>query len=63
MNLNTEKVRLLAYRKGLKQKEIAESSTLALPTVNNIFNGRSCSQETAEKIAEALGVALEQLTK
>ena len=61
MNLNTAKLRLLAYRKGLKQKQIAEATALSLPTINTIFNGRSCSKESAEKIAEALGVALDQL--
>ena len=63
MNLNTEKLRLITYRKGMNQKEVAEVSGLAHMTINGIYNGRSCRKETAEKIAEALQVPVEHITK
>jgi hypothetical protein len=34
---------------------------ISRPTINGICCGRACKTETGEKIAEALGVTLEEL--
>ena len=61
MKLNTEKMRAIAYRKGITQLKIAEVCNLSPPTVNTVFNGRSTTEATALKIANALGVKLEEI--
>lgn len=42
-------------RKDLTVKRLAEMSGLSRVTVSSIKNGKSCSKETAEKLAAILG--------
>ncbi len=42
-------------RKDLTVKRLAEMSGLSRLTVSSIKNGKSCSKETAEKLAAILG--------
>lgn len=48
-------------RQGLNITMIAKMAGLARMTVSNTSNGKSCSPETAAKIATALGVPLAKL--
>lgn len=41
--------------------KLAEKTGLRRGTISNIKQGRSCSDETAQKIADGLGVKLESL--
>lgn len=43
-------------RKDLNSKKLAELSGLSTVTISSVKNGRSCSKETAEKLAVALGI-------
>ena len=61
MKLNAKKLRLTAYDKGMTQSDIAVACELSRGTINGIFNGRTCSQDTAEKIAEVLEVPLKKI--
>ena len=62
MNLNTAKLRDLAYKKGLNQTKVSELTGIARTSTNAIFCGRACTEETATKIAEVLGVSLDSIT-
>ena len=41
--------------------KLAEKTGLSRGTISNIKQGRSCSEETGQKIADGLGVKLESL--
>lgn len=45
----------------MTQKQLAEKAGVSRATVNGIKNGRSCSDSSAIKIANALGVPVESL--
>lgn len=61
MRLNHEKLRTLAYKKGVTQTALASASGVSRIAINGIFNGKSCKEETARKIAEALEVSLGEI--
>ena len=63
MKLNEEHIRLIMYRKSISQTDVAGSSGVARPTISAICNGKSCRPETAQKIADALGVQLEEIAR
>lgn len=49
--------------KDVTQTTIAEQSGVSRTTINNICAGRSCRPETAQKIADALGVDLKAIER
>lgn len=55
------KIRTLLYQKGMTQTEMANKSGLTRQTVSFVCNGKSCSADTAQKIAECLGVQMEEI--
>ena len=61
MNLNKRKLTAELKKQGITQKRLAESIGVSRQTVCTIFGGASCKEETALKIADALGVPLERL--
>lgn len=61
MKLNEKKLRLIAWEKNMSQSALAVACDLSRCTINGIFNGRNCSQETADKIADVLEVPLEKI--
>ena len=63
MKVDALAIRTEAYKKGVTQKAIAEACQLSRATVNGIFNGRGCSEETATKIATVLEVPVKRITK
>lgn len=61
MRLNRlELIKELA-RQDMTQTQLAELSGVSRATINGIKNGRSCSDKSGIKIAEALNVPIEQL--
>ena len=61
MRLNILKLRGVMLREEMTQTDLAEKAGLSRPTVNAICCGRGCKLETGVKIAEALGVTVEEL--
>ena len=61
MKLDNRELRHLVIDLDIDQTQLAEKSGLSRGAINNIFCGRACSASTAQKIAEALGVPLEEL--
>lgn len=47
--------------RGMKQKDLAEKSGITRATICAICGGKNCSEDTARKIAEALGVTVDDL--
>lgn len=61
MRLNrTEFIKELT-RQDMTQTQLAERAGVSRSTVNGIKNGRSCSDKSGIRIADALGVPIEQL--
>lgn len=50
-------------KSGLTGKQLAERSGISRGTVSAIKCGKSCSEETASKLAAALGVSTNELTE
>lgn len=48
-------------RQDMTQKQLAEKAGVSRATVSGIKNGRSCSDRSAIKIADVLGVPIESL--
>lgn len=63
MNLDNAKLRDLTFRKGLNQRKVMELTGISRPTLNGVYCGRSCSEATATKIADVLGVPLQDIQK
>ena len=56
MRINRKKLAVLLIDKDMKVAQLVEKSGLARCTVSAVRGGKSCSPETARKLAEALGV-------
>ncbi len=56
-------LRAQAYKKGLRLKEVAEIAGISAASLSCIANGKSCRKETALRIADALSIPLDVLTK
>ncbi len=61
MKLDTLRLRSAMIQRGMKQKDLAQETKLSYSMINAICCGRACGYETAVKIADALGVKLEDL--
>lgn len=61
MRIDRTKLAAALAGSGLKVYELAERSGLSRSTVTAIKNGKSCSRETAGKLAAGLGLRLDQL--
>ena len=48
-------------RQDMTQKALAEKSGVSRVTITGIKSGRSCSEETGEKLAAALNVPIKKL--
>ncbi len=62
MKVDGLKVYTLIKKQEKTQTSLAKECSLSRATVANIIGGRICKQETAEKIAAALGVSLLEIT-
>lgn len=61
MRLDAKLLRGVLYDRDITQIELAKKSEVARLTVNKVCNGGSCTYETGKKIADALGMKLEDL--
>lgn len=61
MRINRIELTKELIRQDITQKQLAEKSGISRATVNGIKNGRSCSDSSAIKIADALGIPIELL--
>lgn len=61
MRLEKKKLTCGLIDRDFTQKELAKKTGLSQVTVSSIMCGRSCTYETGKKIADALGMKLEDL--
>lgn len=61
MRINRLRLVTEMVRQDLTQKQLAEKAGISRATVNAVRCGRSCSDISAIKIADALGVRIEDL--
>ena len=61
MLIDDFKLRYILYKQRKTQRELAETTKITRNTINAVCNGKSCSKRTAQKIADALGITLEEL--
>lgn len=61
IKLDNRKLRILLMDSYQTQRTLSAKSGVSRATVNNICRGCACSDKTAAKIADALGVSIEEL--
>ncbi len=63
--MRIDRVKLISemVRQDMNQLQLVKLSGISRSTISAVQNGRSCSKETASKIAYALNVPLETLTE
>ena len=61
MRLKDKELRHRLIDLGIDQTALAERTGISRGAINNVFCGRACSATTGQKIAEAIGVPLEEL--
>lgn len=61
MRINGIKLATAMMRKDLTQKQLAELTGVSRVTINSVKCGKSCSDVTGIKIADALNVPIEEL--
>ena len=61
MRIDRIKLKMQLVKYDMRQCDLAEKSGVSYATINGICTGRSCSPETAHKIATALNVPIETL--
>ena len=61
MNLNGKRLKTMLILNDMTQRELTKRTGLSYSTVCAVCTGGSCSRNTAERIAEALGVPVEKL--
>lgn len=55
MRIDREKMAVAMLRRDMSQQRLAKMAGLSIGTVNAVRGGKSCSKETAEKLAAVLG--------
>ena len=63
MKIDGLKVYTILKKQEKTQGKLSEAVGISRNTINGIINGRATTKETAEKIAAALGVRLEEITE
>lgn len=61
MRLDRKKLVCAMMDKNLNTKQLAEKAGVSRATTCSIKNGKSCNYDTAEKLANALGVPVTKL--
>lgn len=61
MFIDRYKLKIALMKRNMTQTQLAEMCGLSRVTISGIFCGRSCSGRTGYKIAQALGMELEDL--
>lgn len=62
MRLDGKKIKHALIDAELSQVELAKNTGVSVTTISLICSGKKCTKETAQKIADALGVKVEELT-
>ena len=55
MRIDREKMTVAMLRRDMSQKRLAELSGVSRMTITAVKGGKSCSRETADKLAAVLG--------
>ena len=63
MYLDEAKVRYEMYRAGLKVQDLAHIAGVSRCNLSSILNGKRCRESTIVRIAVALNVAVESITR
>lgn len=61
MFIDKYKLRIELTKRGITQKQLAEMCGLSIATISNTVRGRSCGGKAVFKIAQALGMKIEDL--
>lgn len=61
MFIDRYKLKIELMKRNITQKQLAEMCGLSLATISNTVRGRSCGGKAVLKIAQALGMELEDL--
>ena len=61
MRIDRIKLLIELEKKGMSQKRLAELAGTSRTTVNNIRNGKTCTNDIGNRIAEALNVNLNEI--
>ncbi len=61
MRIDRIKLKTELVKRDMRQSELTKLSGVSKGTISGVINGRSCNKETAEKIAKALKLPLEEL--
>lgn len=61
MRVDRYKLSLELMKRDMTQNQLADMCGLSRATINGVSCGRSCSGKTGYKIAQALGVELDNL--
>ena len=61
--MRIDRVKLIAEmaRRDMTVSRLSEKSSVSRATVTGVRTGKTCSEETANKIAGALGISIEKL--
>ena len=61
MRLDVVKMAAVMKERDLRQKDLVHKTGISRNTISAVLNRKSCSEDTAQKIAEALGLKIEEL--
>lgn len=63
MRLNETKIQIRMGERGMNIRMLSEKSGVSRQTISCIKAGKSCSPVVAYKLAEALGMSVEEMLK
>lgn len=63
MRISGDLIKHALIDRDMRQKDLAEKAGITRATISSICGGKRCSETTARKIAEALGVTVDMLTE
>lgn len=63
MRLDETKLKRELKIQGITQKDLNKLTNVSIGTLSKIYNGGSCSTETAKKIVSVLGLELRNMVK
>lgn len=58
MRINREKMAVAMIRRDMTQKRLSELTGVSRMTITAVKGGKSCSKETADKLAAVLGAEI-----
>lgn len=61
MRIDRIKLATEMMKQDMSQRKLSELSGISRMTINSVRGGKSCSEETGNKIAAALNVPIEKL--